>query len=207
MVRSSRSAGNAAGEETRARLVEAALGALREVGIVGASSRVVARRAGVNQALIFYHFGSYEGLVAAAARIDSERRAAAYAQRLAEVETLAQLVEVARELHAVERRTGSIKVLAQLLAAASTAPELKAELHAALGPWLELVGDALQRALAPTPFGPLVSDRDAALTIASLFVGIELVAELGDPGGPDQLLDFLGNLAAVAASFVRPPAP
>jgi AcrR family transcriptional regulator len=185
--------------------VEATLATLGEVGIVGASSRVIARRAGVNQALIFYHFGSYEGLVAAAARTDSERRATRYGPRLAEVETLSGLVEVGRQLHSEERDAGSIRVLTQLLAAATTTPELQAELDAALRPWLDLIQETLGRVLATSPFGALVANRDGAMAIASLFVGIELMAELGGPAGPDQLLDFLGNLAALGARFVTPP--
>src|ERR671919_781582 len=52
-------------EETRARIVTAALQALRADGIAGISARAIARHGGFNQALIFYHFGSLEGLLVA----------------------------------------------------------------------------------------------------------------------------------------------
>jgi AcrR family transcriptional regulator len=202
MARPQRAAANAAGEETRARLVDAALATLAEVGIAGTSSRAIARRADVNQALVFYHFGSFEGLLAAAARADSERRAARYADRLAEVTTLPQLVEVARELHAIEREEGSVKVLAQLLAGASTTPELSNDLRAAFDPWIEPVQNAVARALESTPLGQLIPTREAAITITSLFVGIELVADLDDATGPEKLLEFLGALASLAAGIL-----
>lgn len=202
MARAMRPAANAAGEETRARLVDATLATLAEVGIAGTSSRVIARKAGVNQALVFYHFGSFEGLVAAAARADSERRAARYADRLAEVTTLAQLVDVARELHAIEREAGSVKVLAQLLAGASTTPELSKDLRAAFDPWIEPVEKAVARALAGTALGQLIPTREAAITITSLFVGIELVADLDEETGPEKLLEFLGAVATLAASVL-----
>ncbi len=49
-------------EETRHRLVEAGLDAFGRFGFDGASTREIARRAGVNLAAIPYHFGGKEGL-------------------------------------------------------------------------------------------------------------------------------------------------
>ncbi|MEZ5408946.1 MAG: TetR family transcriptional regulator [Acidimicrobiales bacterium] len=206
MARTTRPAANAAGEETRTRLLEATLTTLAELGLAKASSRAIARQAGVNQALIFYHFGSYEGLVTAAARLDSERRAARYADRLADVHTLPELVAVARELHTLEREMGSLKVLAQLMAGASTTPDLYSDLQGAFAPWIDLVEAAVARALDTTPFGALIPSREAAITIASLFVGIELVADLDPATGVDRLLDFLTDAATLAGRFAVTPA-
>ena len=52
--------------DTRAALIEAAEAALREVGFARATARAIARRAGCNQALVFYHFGSVTNLLLAA---------------------------------------------------------------------------------------------------------------------------------------------
>lgn len=49
--------------ETAAKILEAADELLVEGGIDGLSSRAVATRAGVNNALVFYYFGSKQGLV------------------------------------------------------------------------------------------------------------------------------------------------
>ena len=51
-----------AGESTRERMLDAALGAFSELGYEGASTREIASRAGVNQGLIPYYFGSKQGL-------------------------------------------------------------------------------------------------------------------------------------------------
>jgi AcrR family transcriptional regulator len=51
---------------TRAALIAGAIQTLREAGFAGASARQIARRAGCNQALIFYHFGSVPDLLIAA---------------------------------------------------------------------------------------------------------------------------------------------
>lgn len=47
---------------TRERIVEIALGTFAELGFDGASTRAIATRAGVNQGLITYYFGSKEEL-------------------------------------------------------------------------------------------------------------------------------------------------
>lgn len=49
--------------ETAAKILEAADELLVEGGVNGLSSRAVAARAGVNNALVFYYFGSKQGLV------------------------------------------------------------------------------------------------------------------------------------------------
>ena len=62
--RGGREAGRSA--DTRAALVAGAVQALGEVGFAGASAREIATRAGCNQALVFYHFGSVTELLLAA---------------------------------------------------------------------------------------------------------------------------------------------
>ena len=51
---------------TKQALVAAAIETLRAEGFAGASARAIAGRAGCNQALIFYHFGSVVTLLLAA---------------------------------------------------------------------------------------------------------------------------------------------
>ncbi len=55
------------GAETRARLIEAALDVFGRQGFEGATTRQIAKAAGVNLAAIVYHFGSKEALYAAVA--------------------------------------------------------------------------------------------------------------------------------------------
>ncbi len=53
---------NKSSEETRRRLLDAALKEFGEHGLAAVSTRSLARRAGANQAAIPYHFGGKEGL-------------------------------------------------------------------------------------------------------------------------------------------------
>ncbi len=86
------------GAETRDRLQAAARACLRQDGIAGVSARAIARHGDLNQALVFYHFGSVDGLLQAVARTDAERRALLYAERLAGVKTLKDLVSVGHQI-------------------------------------------------------------------------------------------------------------
>src|SRR5664279_5625283 len=71
------------GDATRHRLVDAAVETLKEHGYAGASARVIAERAGVNQGLIFYHFDSVAGLLLAALDTVSAMRRARYGAAVA----------------------------------------------------------------------------------------------------------------------------
>ena len=73
-----RKAVRAGGEETRARIVEAAVATLRTAGFAGASARAIAAAGGFNQALIFYHFGSLDDLLLAALDATAAARLARY---------------------------------------------------------------------------------------------------------------------------------
>ncbi len=73
-------------DATRRALVEAAVESLRIDGFSGASARAIAARAGVNQALVFYHFGSVADLLLAALDDVSARRRSRYATAVDAVE-------------------------------------------------------------------------------------------------------------------------
>lgn len=176
------------GSETRDRLIEATRQCLQADGISGVSARAIARHGDLNQALVFYHFGSVDGLLAATARWDSERRAALYAERLADVTSLAGLIAVGRDIHDEERDRGSTAVLTQLLAGSVSSPELRQSVLAGMDPWTDLVSEALGRVLADTPLASAVPLDDIAFAISSLFLGMELMA------GLDTDTDRVANL-------------
>jgi AcrR family transcriptional regulator len=189
------------GDATRQRIIEAAFETLAASGIAGTSARAIARRGGFNQALIFYHFGSVEGLLLAAALQNSELRAALYAERFSEVSTLEDLVSVAREVHAQEQAAGSAIVLAQLLAGTSSSPELARGVAAGMQPWISLVQDTLGRVLRPLGLAGVVPTRDVAFAIVSMFVGMELLSGLETDADVDSAEAFLDTAAMLAAPF------
>ncbi|MCB1039422.1 MAG: TetR/AcrR family transcriptional regulator [Acidimicrobiales bacterium] len=189
----------AAGAETRERLIDACRACLRDDGIAGVSARAIARHGDLNQALVFYHFGSVDGLLQATATEDSQRRAALYADRLGEVTTLAQLVAVGRAIHAVESERGSTAVLAQLLAGSASSEGLRAAVLAGMEPWTSLVAAAVDRVVAGTPLAEAAPTDEVAFAIASLFLGMEMFAGL-DPDH-DRAASLFASLETVAGLF------
>jgi AcrR family transcriptional regulator len=73
------------GEVTRRQLIDSAIETLKDRGFAGASARVIADRAGINQGLIFYHFGSVTGLLLAALDAVSATRQARYGEAVGDV--------------------------------------------------------------------------------------------------------------------------
>ncbi|MFF9621345.1 TetR/AcrR family transcriptional regulator [Streptomyces griseosporeus] len=187
-------------QETKTKLLEGALRTLTEQGIAKTSARTVAAAAGVNQALVFYHFGSVDELLAAACRYGAEKSVAAYRPRLAAVSSLSELLAVGRQIHEQERAGGHVALLGQLLAGAPT--------HAAVGPatsagldlWIAEIEAVLRRVLAGTPFGEFADPAGLARAVAASFVGIELYEQV-DAGGAGAALDALEQLGVLVAAL------
>jgi AcrR family transcriptional regulator len=188
--------------DTKDRIVDAALQTLREEGLAGASARAIARTGGFNQALIFYHYGSIEqALLAGVDRLSADRLER-YEQRLAEVTTLAGLVAVARQLHAEDRQQGHLVVLSQLLAGSMAKTELRREVRARFEPWITLVRDAVHRVLAGTPFAEVVPEREVAVAVTALFLGLELLTRLEGEGDDAPVFDAISGLAGLATAVL-----
>ncbi|GLX04442.1 TetR family transcriptional regulator [Microbispora sp. NBRC 16548] len=184
--------------DTRTRLLEGALETLRTQGIAGASARAIASTAGVNQALVFYHFGSVDDLLAAALRHGSEQRVAVYRARFAAVNSLKELLDLGRSLHADEREAGSLAVLAQMLAGSQMDDKLAPATAAGLGMWVAEVEDVLHRVLAGTPLAEFVDVAGLARATAAAFVGLELYEGV-DKDGAERAFDSVEQLAGLVA--------
>ncbi|MFD9909849.1 TetR/AcrR family transcriptional regulator [Streptomyces sp. NPDC059063] len=186
--------------DTRAKLLDGALRTLTEQGIAKTSARSVAAAAGVNQALVFYHFGSVDDLLSEACRHGTEQRVALYRERLAAVSSLGELLAFGREMHEEERAAGHVAVLGQLLAGAQTQPRLAAATAAGLSLWIEEIEKVLVRVLGASPLGAFVDAVGLARAVAGSFVGLELYEGV-DPEGVARALDALEDLGALVAAL------
>ncbi|MGW0903499.1 TetR/AcrR family transcriptional regulator [Streptomyces sp. NPDC002853] len=184
---------------TKEKLLEGALRTLTEQGIAKTSARTIAAAAGVNQALVFYHFGSVDELLAAACRHGSEQRVARYRERLDAVSSLAELLEFGREMHAEERAAGHVAVLGQLLAGAQTQPRLAPATAAGLALWIEEIEKVLVRVLSATPLGEFADPVGLARAVAASFVGVELYEGV-DAAGAERALDALEQLSVLVTA-------
>jgi len=187
-------------EQTKTKLLEGALRTLTEQGIAKTSARTIAATAGVNQALVFYHFGSVDELLSAACRHGTEQRIALYRERLEGVATLAELLAFGREMHAEEKAAGHVAVLGQLLAGAQTHPRLAPATAAGLDLWIVEIEKVLRRVLGTTPLADFTDAAGLARAVAASFVGIELYEGV-DPEGAGAALAALEQLALLVAAL------
>jgi AcrR family transcriptional regulator len=167
-----------AGERTRQRIVDAALETLKKEGFAGATSRAIAREGGFNQALIFYHFGSLDGLLLAALDHTSAERLERYRKAVDEADSAEELADVAASVYAEDRDRGHMTVVSQMVAGSVARPELAHEVVARMEPWIELCEDALRRALATTPAAEVVPLRDLAYAVVTFYLGLNLLTHL-----------------------------
>src|SRR5690606_27905220 len=191
--------GHLMSEDTRTKLLAGALEALVRNGIAKTSARSIAAAAGVNQGLIFYHFGSVDELLAAACRYGAEQRVAHYRPRFADVRSFAELVRLGRELHAEVGDACHVAGDAQLLARAQTRSWLASASAAGLELWSVELEGVLDRVVPGTPIEGLVDTRGLARALASGFIGLELYEGVDHEGAERALeaLERLGDLVAV----------
>jgi AcrR family transcriptional regulator len=188
---SSRSAG------TRTKLIDAAIGTLKEEGFSGASARAIAERAGLNQGLIFYHFGSVANLLLAGLDSVSARRMGQYGEAVDRVGSPTELVDVATAIFREDLDAGYVAVLVEMIAGASSTPGLGSEVSARLGPWFAFAEQAVTTALGP-PLDGLLPPGDVAYAIVALYLGLEMLTHLdGDRARALGLFAHAKNLAAV----------
>jgi AcrR family transcriptional regulator len=187
-VRAGRGQGGQQGAATRAALIAGAIDTLREVGFAGASARQIARKAGCNQALIFYHFGSVPDLLLAALEEVSSHRMAAYQGLLEHTSTIAGLVDAARTIFIEDLEAGHVTVLVEMISGAQSVPGLGERVQACLDPWREFAETAMRDVLSSSPIP--VSAPQAAHAVVAGILGLELLAHLdGDQAGALALFD------------------
>ncbi|MFJ1765877.1 TetR family transcriptional regulator [Amycolatopsis sp. NPDC088138] len=187
---------NPSSQHTKQRLVDGVLEVIRQQGITAVSARSVAAASGVNQALVFYHFGSVEELVAQACVTTTEARVALYRDRFTEVSTVGELLALGREIHAGERAEGNMALLAQTLAGAQGGGRLAEATREALDKWISEVRATLERVLAGSPLVEFADPDGLARAVSAGFLGLTLF-EAVDPGGAERALTALDQLAAL----------
>lgn len=182
--------------DTRERLLAGTIATLRDKGIAGTSARSIAAAAGVNQALVFYHFGSVDELIIAACQSATQARVGLYAEQFAAVTSLRELLTVGQSVHEAERAAGNTRVLAQVLAAAQQSPILAEAARQALNLWINQIELTLQRILADSPIKAALDIPGLARAVSASFIGLELY-EAADPSSSQHAMDALARVAVL----------
>jgi AcrR family transcriptional regulator len=189
---------------TREQIIDAALETLKREGFAGATSRAIARAGGFNQALVFYHFGSLNGLLLAALDHSSEERLTRYRQAVAEADTAEGLVALAVRAHAEDRETGHTTVVAQMIAGSVARPELAPEMIARLQPWVELCEEAVVKGFRLLGVPPPLPPAELAYAVATFYLGVNLLTHLDESRRIDAIFGRLDELAPVVARALAP---
>jgi len=189
-------------------LVDAAIVTLKSRGFNGASARTIAGEAGVNQALVFYYFGSVAELLLAALDAVSASRLERYSAGLEAVTDPASLISLAAEVFREDMSSGDISVLAEMVAGSSSNPELGVEVAKRIAPWKEFAGVAIESGFAESSLGPLLSESEAPHVAVALYLGLEMLSHLeGDRSAAMSMFERLARLAPFLNALSAAPTP
>ena len=185
--------------ETKTKILDAAFRRLAREGYAALSVREIARDAGVNHALINYHFRTKDQLVIevldAANRRLLERQKTMYAGPGG----FAQKWAEARRFYQSDLASGFVRVQAELWAASLSDPVLREKFLPRILAWKQVVSDAVRDALAtleaegvklPAPFNATV----IACWISQFWIGMEFADLLG---AKDEQAELRAALDAV----------
>jgi AcrR family transcriptional regulator len=185
--------------DTRRALVEAAVDVLRHQGFAAATARTIATRAGCNQGLVFYHFGSVVNLLLAALDEVSDQRRQRYEEALAGVDRPSELVELAARVFSEDLDTGDAALLVEMVAGATSTPGLGTEIKARMEPWTQFALSALDQTFGKSPLAQVVAPAEIAHAVVALYLGLELLSHLDGNRSPAlALFDRARQLASLA---------
>jgi AcrR family transcriptional regulator len=177
--------------ETKARILEAAYQRLAREGYAALSVREIARDAGVNFALIHYHFESKDQLVLAvldeANRRLLERQQRMYRAPGGYAEKWAQ----ARRFYENDLASGFVRVLMELYAASMSNAALREQFRPRILAWFEVIHQVAREAFQDYALDLPISPEVVACWITNFWVGMELATLTGtlEPGLLEQALD------------------
>jgi AcrR family transcriptional regulator len=129
-------------EATVARLLDAGIATIIEVGYARASAKVIAKRAGVSDGALFRHFDTMGDFMAATAHEVMRRQLDLFAKRVAEIPADRMALEAALTILADLTTNCTNAVLYELMIASRTDEKLRATLQAVLAEYSAKIYDA-----------------------------------------------------------------
>jgi AcrR family transcriptional regulator len=185
-------------------MIAAALEILRTRGFKGASARAIAQAGGFNSALIFYYFGTLNGLLLAALDHSSEERMTRYRAVVEEAEGIEELAAAAAQIYSEDVEGGHITVFSELVGASLSQPDLAPEIVARAQPWIDFVEETLTRVVAGSPLEGLLPSRDLAYAVIAFYMGVNLLTHLdSDRTRIERLFALVRQFGPVAGTLLN----
>ncbi|MET9414867.1 TetR/AcrR family transcriptional regulator [Streptomyces klenkii] len=190
--------------DTKERLIRAADTVLRTQGYAKSSARTIAKEAGVNSALVFYHFGGVDPLLFAALDRSSAERMELLTEAVAGARTLEDLVDAGTRVYRSDIEAGHLTLFSELVAAAVAKPELREEIRVRAEPWIAFVEQTLERVIGGTPLARLTPPRDLANAAITFYLGVNLFTVLdSDRSRTESVFAMARRLAPRARLLTR----
>ncbi|CAM5536454.1 TetR/AcrR family transcriptional regulator [Streptomyces abikoensis] len=190
--------------DTKERLIRAADTVLRTQGYAKSSARAIAKEAGVNSALVFYHFGGVDPLLFAALDRSSVERMELLTEAVAGARTLEDLVDAGTRVYRSDIEAGHLTLFSELVAAAVAKPELREEIRVRAEPWIDFVEQTLERVIGGTPLARLTPPRDLANAAITFYLGVNLFTVLdSDRSRTESVFAMARRLAPRARLLTR----
>jgi AcrR family transcriptional regulator len=167
-----------ASADTRSTLISAAIETLKADGFVGASARAIAGRAGCNQGLVFYHFGSVANLLLAALDAVSSDRLERYGAAAAQAESPSELANLAEVIFQEDLDAGHATVLVELISGASSMPGFGAEVATRIESWTRFAQSAIDRSIDPKVLAATAPASELAYGVVAMYLGLEMLSHL-----------------------------
>ncbi|MBY8877032.1 TetR/AcrR family transcriptional regulator [Actinacidiphila acidipaludis] len=189
-------------DETRQALIQAAVDVLRTDGFHGASARKIAARAGCNQGLVFYHFGSVANLLLAALDAVSEDRLARYSEAVAGTSSVVGLADVAAAIFEEDLDSGYAKVLVELIAGSASVPGMGAEVSRRIAEWTGFARSAIEGTVSSSLLAAVAPPSEVAYGVVAMYLGLEMLSHLDDDRAQAHaLFQRARTLAVLAGAF------
>jgi len=194
-------------EETVARLLEACIASIIDVGYARASAAVVTKRAGMSVGALFRHFETMSDFMAATASEVLRRQVESFTKQVAEIPAERPALEAALTILRDVTSSPTNAVLYELLVAARTDESLNAHLREALGPYAAKIQEAA-RALPGADDVPAETFTVLVALLTNVFDGAALVrGVLPDPELEERriavLTDLIGEFATAPRRWRR----
>lgn len=189
-------------EETIARLLEASIDTIVEVGYARASAAVIARRAEVSDGALFRHFPTMGDFMAATAQEVMRRQLGLFSKRVAEIPADRPALEAALTVLRDVTGNATNTVMYELLVAARTDEKLRATLKDVLTEYAANIYE-VARALPGAEQFPQETFASLTAILTNTFDGAAIVrAVLPQPELEDKRIELLTALLSGA-----PPTP
>jgi len=181
-------------EETIARLLDASIDTIIEVGYARASAAVIAKRAQVSDGALFRHFPTMGDFMAATAHEVMRRQIDLFTKRVAELPADQPALEAAVKIHWDVTTNATNTVMFELLVAARTDEKLRATLQDVLVEYAANIYDTA-RALPGADQFPEETFAALVAILTNTFDGAAIVrAVLPQPEIEDKRIELLASL-------------